>query len=284
MKRAERVFFAFSPILYYIVSVVFEKKMVFVAFFVFSTVHAALAEPYFEQKERGWFWYEPAPAQGKRERRKDGRLTVEEIRKRGERLFETALLSPTKKNVRAYMEHQKKVLERSEQFAHIWKRVLWESPSLDETVDNPVSAAGAEISRNLRISARDSVIGKISRVGKLVFFFRSDCPFCRGQAEVVKTLERRHGIGVLPASLDGKGLHPLYPHFVSGAAQAARLGVRHVPTLFLFVPSQKKIVRIGTGYLTLGEIRKRLHVVGEEVLGAGRGEGGKTLFTLGGEE
>ena len=209
-------------------------------------------------------------------------MTVKEIRERGERLFEAALLSPTRENVKAYMEHQKRVLERSEEFAQVWKRVLWESPALDATVDNPVSAAGAEISRDLQKRERDNVIEKISRVGKLVFFFRSDCPFCPGQAEVLKTLERRHGIGVLAASLDGRGLHPLYPGFVNGTAQAARLGVAKVPALFLFVPSQRKIVRIGTGYLTLGEIRRRLHVVGGEVLGTER-ETQRELFLLSGE-
>ena len=250
-------------------------------FFLLSMGPPALADRYFDQRERGWFWYEP---QGEEKRREGQRhLTVEQIRKRGEELFETALLSPTKENVRAYMEHQKRVLERSERFAQVWKRVLWESPALDSTVDNPVSAAGAEISRDLRKTARDSVIGKISRVGRLVFFFRSDCPFCSGQAEIIKTLERRHGIGVLAASLDGRGLAPHYPRFVDGTAQAARLGVERVPALFLFVPSRKKIARIGTGYLTLGEIRRRLHVVGEEMLGAGRAED-RGLLLLGGEE
>ena len=254
-------------------------------FFVFLIAHPALCEPYFQQRERGWFWYEPFPEPGdttRLEGREGHMMTVEQIRKKGERLFETALLFPTKRNVRAYMEHQKRVLERSERFSRVWKRVLWETPALDATVDHPVSAAGAEISRSLQKNARDAVIGRISRVGKLVFFFRSDCPFCRGQAEVIKTLERRHGIGVLAASLDGRGLHPLYPSFVNGAAQATRLGVERVPALFLFVPSRSKIARIGTGYLTLGEIRRRLHIVGEEILGEGHGAE-KDLFLLGGE-
>lgn len=253
-------------------------------FFVFLIMHPALCEPYFDQRERGWFWYEPFPEPGDatRPEGREGHMTVEQIREKGEGLFETAVLFPTRENVKAYMEHQKRVLERSERFSQVWKRVLWETPALDATVDHPVSAAGAEISRNLQRSARDEVIERISRVARLVFFFRSDCPFCRGQAEVIKTLERRHGIGVLPASLDGRGLHPLYPNFVSGGAQAARLGVDRVPALFLFVPSRSKIVRIGTGYLTLGEIRQRLHVVGDEVLGTGR-DARKDLFTLGGE-
>ena len=255
-------------------------------FFVLSVGDTALGEPYFDQRERGWFWYEPFPLRkdGARPGNPEGRTTVERIRKRGEKLFETALLFPTRENVRAYMEHQKRVLERSEEFARVWKRVLWETPALDAAVDHPVSAAGAEISRNLERSARDRVIERISRVGKLVFFFRSDCPFCRGQAEVIKTLERRHGIGVLAASLDGKGLYPLYPSFADGRAQAARLGVEKVPALFLFVPSRSKIARIGTGYLTLGEIRRRLHVVGEEVLGTGRGARRDLFLLTGGQK
>jgi len=254
-------------------------------FFILPTLPAALGEPYFDQRERGWFWYEPFPAHKAAARRgnPEKQITAEKIREKGERLFETAVLFPTRENVRAYMEHQKRVLERSERFAQVWKRVLWETPALDTTVDHPVSAAGAEISRSLRKSAREGVIEKISRVAKLVFFFRSDCPFCRGQAEIIKTLERRHGIGVLAASLDGRGLYPLYPNFVKGGAQAARLGVEKVPALFLFVPSRSKIVRIGTGYLTLGEIRRRLHVVGEEVLGTGR-DTQKDLFLLSREQ
>ncbi len=255
-----------------------------VLLFVLSAPRAAPAETYFDQRERGWFWYEAFPGRGDSPLpgNPGEKMTAERIRKRGEELFEAALLSPTKKNVRAYMEHQKRVIERSERFARVWKRVLWESPALDSTVESPVSAAGAEISRSLRKTARDSVIGRISRAGKLVFFFRSDCPFCLGQAEVLRTLEERHGIGVLAASLDGRGLPPLYPRFKDGRAQAARLGVERVPALFLFVPSQRKIARVGTGYLTLGEIRRRLQVVGEEALGAGREARGE-LFLPGGE-
>ena len=164
-------------------------------------------------------------------------MTVEQIRKKGERLFETALLSPTRENVRAYMEHQKRVLERSEDASEqVWKRVLWETPALDATVDYPVSAAGAEISRNLQRSARDEVIERISRAGKLVFFFRSDCPFCRGQAEVIKTLERRHGIGVLPASLDGRGLYPLLHELRSWRGAGNASGSQPGAGTFSFCP------------------------------------------------
>ena len=148
------------------------------AFFVLSLEPAALGEPYFDQKERGWFWYEPLSPRTEKAQpgTSERQLTVKEIRERGERLFEAALLSPTRENVRAYMEHQKRVLERSEEFARVWKRVLWESPALDSTVDNPVSVAGAEISRNLRKTARDGVIGKISRVGKARFLFPLGLP------------------------------------------------------------------------------------------------------------
>ena len=145
-----------------------------------------------------------------------------------------------------------------------------ETPALDDSVENPVSAAGAEISRGLRREETDETIRRLAETGKLVFFFRSDCPFCGAQAEVLATLEKRHGVGVVAASLDAKGLPPLYPDFADGSAQAARLGVDAVPAVFLFVPSRRKIARIGTGFLTLGEIRERLRLVGEEIFGPPR--------------
>ena len=162
------------------------------------------------------------------------------------------------------------MFERSEEFARVWKRVLRETPALDDSVENPVSAAGAEISRGLRREETDETIRRLAETGKLVFFFRSDCPFCGAQAEVLAALEKRHGIGVVAASLDAKGLPPLFPDFADGSAQAARLGVEAVPAVFLFVPSRRKIARIGTGFLTLGEIRERLRLVGEEIFGAPR--------------
>lgn len=252
------------------------RRAALLAAFVLFPAGAVPAEPaYFADRERGWFWYEKdASESGKKPREPERKTTVEDVRKRGEELFERAVLFPTAENVRAYMEHQKRVFERSEEFARTWKRVLLETPSLDAAVENPVSAAGAGIARELRREATDSMLRRISKTGKLVFFFRSDCPFCEGQAEVLATLEKRHGIGVVAASLDGRGLPPLYPRFVDGAAQAERLRVDAVPAIFLFVPSRRKVARIGAGFLTLGETRERLRLVGEEIFGPREAPGG----------
>ena len=59
------------------------------AFFVFSVGPAALGEPYFDQKERGWFWYEPFPTHedASRHRKPEKQMTVEQIRKRGREAF-----------------------------------------------------------------------------------------------------------------------------------------------------------------------------------------------------
>lgn len=238
---------------------------------VFPSLAGSSPAAYFDDGERGWFWYETDSPRGER---KAGvapeEPTAMAVRRMGEELFERAVLFPTRENVKKYMEHQKLVLERSEEFARTWKRVLWENPALDATVAEPASVAGAEISRNLRKEITNETLDKISDIGKLVFFFDSDCPFCAGQARVIKTLEKRHGIGVVAASLDGKGLFPLYPDFEHGAAQASRLGVKEVPAVFLFVPRLRKIARIGTGFLTLGQMRERLRVVGSEFLGTER--------------
>ncbi len=236
---------------------------VLAVFFLFPAPSAG-AEAWFEDRERGWFWYE-MPGEKKEISPETAPQAVLRIKKKGEELFAKAVLFPTGKNVREYMEHQKKVFERSERFSRVWSRVLWEKPSLDETVRNPVSAAGALISRNIRRESEDRAMARISKRAKIVFFFSSDCPFCRGQAEVLGTLEERYGIGVVSASVDSKGPAPLYSGFEDGAAQARNLGVESVPALFLFVPDTARIVSVGAGYLTLSEIRRRLLIIAEDV-------------------
>ena len=235
----------------------------FAVFFLFSG-SSVRAEAWFEDRERGWFWYEMLAGKNAVSP-ETAPQAILRIRKKGEDLFAKAILFPTRGNVREYMEHQKKVFERSERFSHVWSRVLWEDPSLDASVKNPVSATGSQISRNIRRERENRAMEQVSRKGQIVFFFRSDCPFCHGQAEVLKMLEKRYGIGVMAASIDSKGLAPHYLNYEDGTVQAENLGVESVPALFLFVPDTAQVISVGAGYLTLSEIKRRLLIIGEEL-------------------
>jgi conjugal transfer pilus assembly protein TraF len=238
--------------------------------------HALAEQRYFDKHKEGWFWYkekrerekEVKREKDKEEKRKEPEsptLTVEDIRKKGEELFNRAVLDPTPENVLAYMRFQKLILDRSKHFAEVWRTVLWENPELDETVKNPASTLGIQLAGEERKKSIREVIGKIREIGKLVFFFTSTCPYCKEEGRLLKVFSENYGLGVMAVSLDGGGLEE-WKDYVLDNGQARNLGVSEVPTLFLLIPPDK-VIRIGTGLLTYDELERRLYIVGKEVLG-----------------
>jgi len=236
--------------------------------------HALAEQRYFDKHKEGWFWYkEKREKEVKREKDKEEKrkepesptLTVEDIRKKGEELFNRAILDPTPENVLAYMRFQKLILDRSKHFAEVWRTVLWENPELDETVRNPASTLGIQLAGEERKRGMRDVIGKIREIGKLVFFFTSTCPYCKEEGRLLKVFSENYGLGVMAVSLDGGGLEE-WKDYVLDNGQARNLGVREVPALFLLIPPDK-VIRIGTGLLTYDELERRLYIVGKEVLG-----------------
>lgn len=229
---------------------------------------------YFDKHKEGWFWYkEKREKEVKREKDKERKrkdlesptLTVEDIRKKGEELFNRAILDPTPENVLAYMRFQKLILDRSKHFAEVWRTVLWENPELDETVKNPASTLGIQLAGEEKKKSIRDVIGKIREIGKLVFFFTSTCPYCKEEGRLLKVFSENYGLGVMAVSLDGGGLEE-WKDYVLDNGQARNLGVSEVPALFLLIPPDK-VIRIGTGLLTYDELERRLYIVGKEVLG-----------------
>jgi len=231
---------------------------------------------YFDKHKEGWFWYEVMKEKEKRQKdkkevkRKEPEsqtptLTVEDIRKKGEELFSRAVLDPTPENVLAYMRFQKLILDRSKQFAEVWRTVLWGNPELDETVRNPASTLGIQLASEEKKKSTRDVIGEISQIGKLVFFFTSTCPYCKEEGRLLKVFSENYGLGVMAVSLDGGGLDE-WQDYVVDNGQAKNLGVSEVPALFLLVPPDK-VIRIGTGLLTYDELERRLYIAGQEILG-----------------
>ncbi|HWP91789.1 MAG TPA: conjugal transfer protein TraF [Thermodesulfobacteriota bacterium] len=229
---------------------------------------------YFDEHHRGWFWYEiikelqEKKAELPHEQTQASPLTVEDIRKRGEELFNRAVLDPTPENVREYMAYQKLMLDRSQQFAEVWRSTLWENPQLDETVRHPTSSLGIQLATAEDKNSMREVITKLSQSGELIFFFTTACPYCQEESRLLKVLQQNYPIGIMAVSLDGAGL-PDWGDYQVDRGQARNLGVTEVPALFLLVPPDK-VIRVSTGLVSYDELEKRLYLVGQQILGINR--------------
>ncbi|MCS7001631.1 MAG: conjugal transfer protein TraF [Dehalococcoidia bacterium] len=229
-----------------------------------------------ERPDREYQWYppdpppkrkepekKPAPRQAQPKRDIRSLKTVKEIREELERLRDIAVMSPTPENVRAYLEANKYVMDKSAVFADVARRVVWATPEVDYSLRRPVVTAGVHVMRDLKESARRGAIAEVMRTHGVFFFLRSDCPYCHEQAKALAFLERFYGLEVFPVTLDGGGL-PEYPNPRPDNGIARLLGVTTVPALYLMAKTPKPgdaPMPIGHGLLSAEEIVGRIYTL-----------------------
>jgi conjugal transfer pilus assembly protein TraF len=79
----------------------------------------------------------------------------------------------------------------------------------------------------------------------------------------LREFEAKFGLTVVPISVDGGPLLPVFPNPKIDNGIARALDVREVPALFLVEPRGGKIVPIGYGVLSESELLERLQVVSQ---------------------
>ena len=234
----------------------------------------AVAERYWAERERGWFWYQLPPLE-RREKpqgtpvpaapaRPTELIEFDALQKRVEELRNIAIIRPTERNIRNYLAVQAEVIDKASVFADVAQRVIWANPDFDYTVTGrPVNAKALEVFDRDQIIVRESTATALAKDHALFFFFRSDCPYCHQFGPYLKDFEAKFGLTVVPISVDGGPLLPAFPNPRIDNGIARTLDVREVPALFLVEPASGRIVPIGYGVLSESELLERLKAVSQ---------------------
>ena len=245
--------------------------------------------PYYEDKERGWFWYEesvldedvveteplspePSPIQEKKAEHSPTKpseakpLSSEWFRKNMERYRDKAVDEPTQQNVSAYMYLQRVMLDKAEKFANVSQQVVMSDPVLDENSRRPIATFGAFAMDDMATQGTEKAAKKLAETAGLWFFYSSTCNFCVKEAGVLKGLMNAYGFKILPIALDGLPLPGGYfPNFTVDRGQAKKLGVDTTPALFLVKPGENgDAIQLGQGLLSGDEIIKRAITLGHQ--------------------
>jgi len=223
---------------------------------------------YWSDSWRGWHFYEDPPV--------DPDLAIDpatppaataqadvldefrRLQKAVEDTRNVAIMRPTEANVRRYMELEARVIARASYFADVAQRVAWTHPALDPTVHGrPVNARALDVYESEQTQVRARTIARLGRDHVLLFFFRSDCPYCHALAPTLEAFQGRYGLQVLAVSIDG-GPMPGFPNARRDNGIAASLHVEQVPAVFLAQPGAGQITPIGFGVLSESELIARI--------------------------
>ena len=183
---------------------------------------------------------------------------LHELQLQLEQFKAVAVMHPTVANVRRYMELESKVLRNASLFADLSQKVAWANPDLDPTTQGrPVNAQALEVFEQVQMQERSFALANIGSDHILMFFFRGDCPYCHAYGPVLRAFSTKYRIQVLPVSLDG-GAVPGFTNARTDNGTAATLNVKQVPALFLAQPITGKIMPVGFGVLSEGQLVERI--------------------------
>lgn len=238
-----------------------------------ATVFPADApRPYWSDAWRGWHFYEdpgaeehePGPAPAARPPAPDRPpelVEFERLQRSLEDLRNIAIMRPTEANVRRYMDLEMQVMNRASYFADMAQRIAWATPALDPTLQGrPVNAQALEVFDQQQRAERSTSVATLGADHVLLFFYRSDCPYCHAFAPTLRAFEARHGIRVEAVSVDGGPL-PGFPRARPDNGIATALRVAQVPTVFLAHPASGRITPIGSGVLSESQLLERISIV-----------------------
>lgn len=182
----------------------------------------------------------------------------EQLQKALEQARTIAIMRPTEANVRGYMEIESRVVARASEFADMAQRVAWSTPQLDPTLQGrPVGAKALEVFERQQFDTRSRSISDLGQDHVLLFFYRSDCPYCHAFAPVLQAFRDRHRIRVVAVSLDGGPL-PGFADARTDNGIATTLQVTQVPAVFLAQPFTGRITAIGFGILSESQLLERI--------------------------
>ena len=246
-----------------------------------------VAEGFFNDRERGWFWYEEPPIAADDVKAPEAppvtlmpsptlvppiaasaALTAkEQLKQQGEALeaaMAQAILHPTPENYRTYLEQSKQVQAQSQQFAQGLQQTTWLHPEYDYTLKSPNNAQ-AIIAKNEQANVADNAaIAKLANETGLLFFFRSDCPYCHRFAPILKKFSEYFGFTVIPISLDGPGLEE-YPDPQSDLSLVQQFNISVVPAVGLLVPQTNGVTMVGYGFNDWRMLTKKVLLAGQQV-------------------
>lgn len=218
-------------------------------------------EDVWKNPDRGFLFYgEKKPDESKDPKEFE---TVEELKFEAQKRLNVAVMNPTESNLKAYLEINTLMLEKSTQFAQHWKETLWANPGFDHTVVHPNANFAQVALKDEAKSEKEDILKQLSSRAGLVILVQAGCSFCSLMAPVIQRLQQETGIEALAISIKGD-VSSEWPGAKSNNGIVKRLMTLSgsvptvTPAIFLVDRQGKEAHLIASGALSLEDLKDRL--------------------------
>lgn len=212
--------------------------------------------------DRGFLFYQEKDTENN-EKKDLNFKSIEELKTEAQRRLNVAVMDPSESNLKAYLEINTLMLEKSNLFAKRWQETLWANPAFDHTVVHPkANFAQVALKDEAKQNKENSLKHLASKAG-LIVLVQSGCSFCGMMAPVVQRLTEETGFSVLPISIKGD-VRNEWPNARPDNGIVKRLMTLSgsvptvTPAVFLVSRDGQSAQLIASGALSLEELKERL--------------------------
>jgi conjugal transfer pilus assembly protein TraF len=226
----------------------------------YQTFCYAQDKNYYDDHERGWYWYEThddTDSDDEGEENSDPIAQMNTVQMSVKRALDQAVLNPTPANVKSYIALQNQVSERSARFSKLWQDALLDDPALDFALQHPTNNLARQVEVDQESTEEMQAIKTLATQSGLFFFYKSTCPYCRAFAPVIKRFAAQYAIPVMPITTDGISL-PEFPNSYPDQGQASLFEVKLEPALFVVNPYSHKAIPVGYGLMSEADLKRRI--------------------------
>jgi len=251
----------------------------------------AIAEPgFFEQRYRGWLWFEEKEAlSGLKERTstknneeaseeitvEEAKAEVESIIKELEDLRYVYLARPNYKTQKAYRDKLGEIMDRGIRMQELWDEQNFIEPEYRDLVNSPENVFAVKLNRKIKAEAEKEIIKQFARDYELVFFYRKSCPRSSEFEPVLKSFGDMHAIKIEAVSVDGSESEYFRGSSTVSQKLIEKLGISATPTVIAIRKDARKAFELIRGFVTLSELEentiKAWHIIEEKGINVGVG-------------
>ena len=198
---------------------------------------------YCGRKLGAWFYCEPpageappvAPSQPAKVVVPPEIIELEAYQKQLDEAGRIASWKPTTENVERYMRLQRISMDKSGLFSDLWRRVVWNNPDLDYTIQRPTGSVAKNEFDSERQSDRDLFLRSVSAEIGVFYVYSGVCGPCRVASPIIKEFSDRYGVPVKVISTDGAP-NPVFGPTLPDRGQLKAWGIDHAvtPALLIF--------------------------------------------------
>lgn len=234
------------------------------------TAHSAT---FFDDSNRGWFFYESRPVESVEVIKPStnpttiqtpGEKAESELNQLKQQLSQAsalALLYPTPENVWEYQQLKTKIYSMSGVLTDQQMRNEWTRPD-SYSANNATGGEGLEIDRKSLNHCSEDFIRKGSDTYGMYLFVSNDCKYCNSQIKVLQEAGRNYGLSTMVISFDG-----YKPSNLGGLAYgkdngvlSKQFGIKNdgKPVTVMLDTKTGQSQLLGYGYITIDNLNNRI--------------------------